>query len=178
MAISTRAASRERIDEHTVFEQYCTFFVGDLYLGIAVLSVQEILRFQPMTEVPLAPHVVSGLVNLRGDIVTAIDLRRRLGLRDRSSDEPLPTNVIVRTETGPVSFLVDAIDDVLELDGSSREVPPSTLEESAREIVLGVYKLEGKLLLLLDHELAADVHQEWASSVEPHQDDLRPTGTV
>lgn len=138
-------------------EQYCTFFVRDLFLGIKVLSVQEILRYQPMTAVPLASEVISGLINLRGEIVTAIDLRRRLGLADRTADCASPTNIIVRTASGPVSFLVDAIDDVISVDVNAFEPPPPALVGPLRTLTHGVYKLESRLLLILEHEQIADV---------------------
>ena len=63
--------------------QLCTFFVGDFHFGIDVLQVQEVLRFHEMTAVPLAPPIIRGLINLRGQIVTAMDLRERLGINDR-----------------------------------------------------------------------------------------------
>src|ERR1700760_3596719 len=100
--------------------QYATFVVEDLFFGIDVLRVQEVLRYQQMTRIPLAPAVAGGLINLRGQIVTAIDMRCRLGLRPRSS-EALPMNIVVRTEDGPVSLLVDEIGDVVEVDPDSSE---------------------------------------------------------
>src|SRR5437868_11453098 len=94
--------------------QYCTFYVDGHYFGLDVLQVQEIIRFQEMTRVPLAPPVVRGLINLRGQIVTAIDLRRRLEMPDRLDDQ-FPVNVVVHTDDGAVSLLVDEIGDVLEV---------------------------------------------------------------
>src|SRR3954469_18205027 len=98
--------------------QYCTFFLDGLYFGIEVLKMQEIIRYQEMTRVPLAPPVVRGLINLRGQIVTAIDMRRRLDL-PALPDGRLPMNVVIRTDDGPVSLLVDEIGDVLEVDANS-----------------------------------------------------------
>lgn len=132
---------------------YCTFRLGELFFGVEVLSVQEVIRFQQMTAVPLAPSVVSGLINLRGQVVTAIDLRRRLGMGDRDPQE-LPMNVVVRTDDGPVSLLVDEIGDVLDVDESIFEPAPETLEGVIRELVTGVFKLEGRLLLALDVDRA------------------------
>src|ERR1043165_1717300 len=106
--------------------QFCTFFVDGLYFGVEVLKVQEVIRYQEMTPVPLAPPVVRGLINLRGQIVAAIDLRRRLGLTERPKDS-LPMNVVVRTADGAASLLVDDIGDVLNVDASSYEAPPQTL---------------------------------------------------
>ena len=94
--------------------QFCTFFLDGLFFGVEVSKVQEVIRYQEMTRVPLAPPVVQGLINLRGQIVTAMDLRRRLELSERPVGQ-LPTNVVVQTEDGPMSLLVDEIGDVLEV---------------------------------------------------------------
>lgn len=133
--------------------QFCTFRLGDLFLGIDVLQVQEVLRTQAMTRVPLAPRAVRGLINLRGQIVTAIDLRERLGLSPLE-DGRQAMNVVVRTDDGAVSLLVDDIGDVLEADGGSCEAPPETLRGEARELIPEVYKLPDRLLLILDTERA------------------------
>ena len=134
--------------------QYCTFSVNGLYLGIAVGHVQEVIRALEMTSVPLAPHSVHGLINLRGQIITAIDLRRRLGASDRALDAE-PMHVVVRTEEGAVSFLVDEIGDVIETDPASFEPAPAMLRAEARGLVHGVYKLADRLLLVLDTTRAA-----------------------
>ena len=132
-------------------KQFCTFFLDGLFFGVGVQKVQEVIRFQEMTRVPQAPPVVGGLINLRGQIVTALDLRRRLELREREASQR-PMNVVVRTDDGVVSLLVDEIGDVVEVDQESFEPPPETLRGVARELVLGVYKLKDRLLLLLDTE--------------------------
>src|SRR5262245_27494291 len=129
--------------------QYCTFFLGGHYFGIDVLQVQEVICHQPLTRVPLAPAAVRGLINLRGQIVTAIDLRRRLDLKDRPGDQ-LPVNVVVRSREGAVSLLVDDIGDVLPVSDRTLEQPPQTLRGKARAVVRGTYKLEQRLLLILD----------------------------
>jgi purine-binding chemotaxis protein CheW len=128
---------------------FCTFQVDQLYLGIDVLQVQEVLKAQQMTPVPLADDTVRGLMNLRGQIVTAFDLRRRLGVADRSDGIPA-MNVVVRTSEGPVSLLVDEIGDVLELDSDKFEPVPETLQGMPRELIRGAYKLDGHLLMVLD----------------------------
>ncbi len=140
-------------DEH----QYCTFFLDGHYFGIDVLKVQEIIRYQQITRVPLAPAVVRGLINLRGQIVTAIDLRRRLDMKDRPADQ-LPVNVVVQTADGAVSLLVDEIGDVLEVAEKDFESPPETLRGTARELIRGAYKLPGRLLLILDTDRAVDMN--------------------
>jgi purine-binding chemotaxis protein CheW len=129
--------------------QFCTFYLDDLLFGVDVMKVQEVIRFQDMTRVPLASRLVRGLINLRGQIVTAIDLRRRLQLPDLREGQ-LPMNVVVRTEDGVVSLLVDEIGDVLEVTEDSFESPPETLSGAAREFIMGTYKLRERLLLILD----------------------------
>src|SRR5215472_3136729 len=94
-------------------QQLCTFYLDGLLFGVEVHKVQEVIRYQAMTRVPLASQVIGGLINLRGQIVTAIDLRRRLGLAERTAKQ-LPMNVVVRSDDGAVSFLVDEIGDVQE----------------------------------------------------------------
>lgn len=129
--------------------QLCTLVVGETLFGVDVLRVQEVIRRQPMTAVPLSHPTVGGLINLRGQIVTAIDLRLRLGLPPHHDPTQL-MNVVVRTDDGAVSFLVDDIGDVVELDGADRESPPDTLPPDVRELITGVFKLDDALLLQLD----------------------------
>jgi len=132
-------------------QQFCTFLLGDLFFGIEVLKVQEVLRYQEMTGVPRAPDEISGLINLRGQIVTGVDLRRRIGLPARP-DDMVPMNVIIRSDDGAVSLLVDEIGDVVQVEESIFERPPETIHGRARELIRGVYKLEDRLLLILDTE--------------------------
>ncbi len=129
--------------------QYCTFHLGDFLFGIEVQKIQEVIRYQEMTPVPLASPVVQGLINLRGQIVTAIDLRKRLELPPRTEDR-LPMNVVIRTDDGPMSLLVDEIGDVLEMNPEDFERPPETLSGHARELIIGAYKLPNRLMLTLD----------------------------
>ena len=131
--------------------QFATFRLGGYLFGIEVVKVQEVLRYQRMTAVPLAPPQVAGLINLRGQIVTALDLRSRLGLPARPDDK-LPMNVVVRTPEGSLSLLVDEIGDVIEVGEDSFERPPATLIGPARLLVRGAYKLDDRLMLVLDIE--------------------------
>jgi purine-binding chemotaxis protein CheW len=127
-------------------QQVCTFYLDRLFFGIEVEKVQEVIRHQAMTQVPLAPKLIGGLINLRGQLVTAIDLRVRLGLPDRKPSE-LPMNVVARAEEGAaVSLLVDEIGEVVEVSEETFEPPPDTLHGEARELVRGVYKLPRQLL--------------------------------
>lgn len=136
--------------------QLCTFILGDYLFGVDVIKVQEVIRYQGMTAVPLASSVIRGLINLRGQIVTAVDMRIRLGLGERPT-EALPMNVVVRTPEGAVSLLVDEIGDVLEVDEAAFERGPETMTPTFRELVRGVYKLEKRLLLLLDTDRAVNL---------------------
>jgi purine-binding chemotaxis protein CheW len=137
-------------------QQFSTFFVADLFFGVDVLNVQEVLRFQQMTPVPQAPDVIEGLINLRGQIVTAIDMRKQLGLPKRADDKS-PMNIVVRTSDGAVCLLVDEIGDVLDMDAGAWERPPENLAAAAKELIRGVYKLNGRLLLVLDAERTAEL---------------------
>jgi purine-binding chemotaxis protein CheW len=136
-----------------VSAQYCTFRLDGRLFGIPVETVQEVLRHQAMTAVPLAPHEVSGLLNLRGQIVVTIDLRVRLALPARPVDAPT-VNVVVRTHEGTVSLLVDQIGDVLEPADATFEPVPETVPSALREVVDRVCKLDGELMLVLDTERA------------------------
>ena len=137
--------------------QFCTFFLDGHYCGIDVRKVQEVIRYQAMTRVPLAPAVVRGLINLRGQIVTALDLRRRLELRDRPPGR-LPVNVVVATDDGAVSLLVDEIGDVVNVADDAFERVPETVTGAARDLIRGVYKLPSRLLLILDVGRVVAVH--------------------
>jgi purine-binding chemotaxis protein CheW len=136
--------------------QFATFFIDGLLFGVEVLHVQEVLRFQEMTRVPLAPTVIEGLINLRGQIVMAIDMRRRLELPQRAAGET-PMNMIVRTDDGAVSLLVDEIGDVLDVEEQTFERAPDNISPVTRELTTGVYKLKERLLLVLDVKKAVAV---------------------
>ncbi len=132
-----------------VSRQFATFEVDEQLFGVDVATVQEVLRFHEYTPVPLTQAAVRGLFNLRGQVITAIDLRVQLGLppRDMSGSA---MNVVVRVNDEPVSLLVDRIGEVIELDDSAMEPPPDTLAGAYREIVIGTIKLDDRLLLVLD----------------------------
>jgi purine-binding chemotaxis protein CheW len=130
-------------------KQYCTFHLEKFLFGVEVLRVQEVIRTLEFTRVPLAPSVISGLINLRGQIVTAIDLRRRLDLSPRP-ENLRPMNVVIDTGEGAVSLLVDTIGAVISVQEGDFEKPPETLTGTARELILGAYKLKDRLLLALD----------------------------
>jgi len=163
--------------------QYSTFFVEQLHFGVPVELVQEAILPVPTTAVPLTSGVVAGLINLRGQIVMALDMRARLGLPPHEDARPL-VSLILRTADGLVSLLVDRLGDVLDLDALtvqrcespsgelgeqdedeaearavsddvSRlwEAIPDTVRGPLRDLVQGIVKLDGSLLLVLDPEL-------------------------
>jgi len=135
---------------------YSTFTLDDRYVGVPVERVQEVMRSQPLTPVPLAHEHVRGLLNLRGQIVTTLDLRARLGLPARGAEEPT-ANVIVMTEDGPLSLLVDRLGDVVAVTEEQFEPPPDTLRSDTRHLIKGAYKLDDALLLDLDLDKTLDI---------------------
>ena len=143
----------------------CTFHVDDLLVGVDARRVQEVVRCQDLTPVPLAPRAVHGLMNLRGDIVTAIDLRTRLNLPPRGPGAAA-MGVVLAPEYGLVSLIVDAAGDVLELDEERCEPPPGTLQGSSRALVLGAYKLRDRLLVLLDVDRTINLGAEPEGQLE------------
>jgi purine-binding chemotaxis protein CheW len=143
----------------TATQQFCTFYLGEQCFGLDVLKVQEIVIHQATTRVPLAHPMIRGLINLRGQIVTAIDLRCRLELPPRAADLE-PVNIVVQTDDGAVSLLVDEIGDVLEVTAEQFERPPETLQGVARDLIRGAYKLPDRLLVILDTDLVVSLPSE------------------
>ncbi|MEK7411791.1 MAG: chemotaxis protein CheW [Planctomycetota bacterium] len=139
--------------------QYCTFRLAKNLCGIDVLAVHEILRHQPITRIPLAPPVVKGLINLRGQIINALDLRTKLGFPPRTDDKK-QVNIVVGfggTEDANSALLVDEIGNVIDIDPATCEAPPDTIHGAVRELVTSVCKLDKGLLLVLDVNRAANV---------------------
>jgi purine-binding chemotaxis protein CheW len=129
--------------------QFCSFIVNNLLLGADVQKVQEVVRGLEITNVLSAPWAVRGLVNLRGQVIEAIDIRRCLDNVD-SAPVQAPFHLIFRTPDGPVSLLVDEMGSVIEIGADSASVAPQTLKGRLREIVSLVYRLSNRLLLVLD----------------------------
>ena len=136
--------------------QLATFYLDGFFFGIEVEKVQEVIRYQEMTNVPLAPALIRGLINLRGQIVTALDLRQQLDMPSRTSTKA-PLNIVIRHQRGVVSLLVDEIDDIVEVDPNDFEMPPETVMARTRTLIEGVYKLPSRLLLVLNTSLAIRV---------------------
>lgn len=129
--------------------QFATFQVNGLCFGVELCCVQELIRFQEMTRVPLSPGPVRGLINLRGQIVIAVDARRALGLAERPADQQ-PMNVVLRSEDGCTSLLVDSIGDVVSVMEDKRVNPPENIPYTLRQKLLNVFQLPGALLLIPD----------------------------
>lgn len=139
-------------------EHICTFLLNGSWFGIAVGDVQEIIRQQPLTRIPLAPPDVCGLMNLRGQVIPVVDLPCRLGLRSLScgiGEEPV-YNVIVHTADDVVSFIVDDVGDVQECAIETLEPPPATLNDDMQFFLKGAYKLDRDFLLVLNTERILD----------------------
>ncbi|WP_392534441.1 chemotaxis protein CheW [Nostoc sp. C117] len=146
-------------------QQICTFFLKGVYFGINVLHVKEVIRPQPITRIPLAPPDICGLINLRGQIITVIDLQRRLEMSEPQTqsniklvDEAQGFNIIVNFEDEIVSLLVDNVGDVLEFSQNMFQPPPTTLKGKIRWMLVGAYPLPDGFLLVLDAEKILDVN--------------------
>jgi purine-binding chemotaxis protein CheW len=130
--------------------QYSTFVVAGRWYGIDVTSVQEVVRPMPLTPVPLAPPYIAGLINLRGQVGTAIDLRELFGLKASNTSELM--NVVCAAEGSPLSLQVDEIGDVIEARSEDYEAPPSTIAPEVRRFMTGVYKTKAGLISIIGLE--------------------------
>ena len=128
--------------------QFSTFRISDLLLGIEVTKVQEVMRYQEMTVIPLAPSVIEGLINLRGQIIIAIDTRRSLGLPRIADARPM--NVVIHAGDSIVSLLVDDVGDVIDVPLDTFSLVPDNMPSQQRELISGVYDLPEGLMLVLD----------------------------
>lgn len=129
-------------------KQYSTFYISGRIYGIDVKLVQEVVRPMPMTRIPLAPSYVRGLINLRGQVATAVGLRELFSLEDKAPAELM--NVVCRIDGSLVSLLVDEIGDVIEVSDSDYEHAPPTVPDSVRRFMSGIYKIPGKILSIID----------------------------
>jgi len=130
-------------------QAYSTFSIDNLYFGFLTAEVVELTKGLDITPVPLGPKAVSGFINLRGQIVSAIDMRIRLGLSPGVFNENT-ISIFFKYQGTLFGLLVDEVNDILELDQSTFEVPPSNLPSAAQDLIVGVHKLPQKLLLILD----------------------------
>lgn len=130
-------------------QDYVTMTIAEQLFGIPVLQVQDVLGHQKITRIPLAPPEVAGSLNLRGRIVTAIDVRLRLSLPARSKDRP-GMSIVVDLRGELYSLMVDSVGEVLSLSNEDFERNPATLDPRWREVSTGIYRLNGQLMVVLD----------------------------
>lgn len=140
-------------------QAYSTFIVEGVHFGVRTSEVIEFTKGLEVTPIPLGPPVVAGFMNLRGQIVTAIDIRKQLNLSGTRDDETT-IGIFFRHEGSLYSLLVDEVHDILELADEQFEPPPSSLQLSARDVVAGVYKLPKRLLVIIDpHKIVSSIYQ-------------------
>jgi purine-binding chemotaxis protein CheW len=128
-----------------------TFYVGDALCGMNILNIQEINKLMDMTNVPQAPGYVMGILNLRGQIITILDLGKKLGLSSTEMSEK-SRNIIVNSKNEYIGLLVDRIGDVITVEWSKVEAPPSNIGGVQGKFFTGVFKTEGSLIGILNPE--------------------------
>lgn len=130
--------------------QFSTFYINNQLYGIDVIQVQEIIKPQTITKIPLVPSFITGLINLRGQITTAINMKELLEIdkfEDQSDSNSAFMNVICKFDSNLISLLVDDIGDVLDLEENCFEQTPQTIPEHIKKFLSGVYKVDKKTLL-------------------------------
>ncbi len=141
--------SSQQLNQNLI--ELSTFLVGDALCGMDILTIQEINKLIDMTSVPQAPSYVLGILNLRGQIITSIDLGKKLGLGETDMSED-PRNIIVNSKGEHIGLMVRKISDVVQADKDKFEPPPSNMGGIQGEFFTGVYKTESKLIGILDVE--------------------------
>jgi purine-binding chemotaxis protein CheW len=129
--------------------QLVTFSIGEEEFGVDILKVQEIIRMMGITKVPKAPNFVEGVINLRGNVIPIVDLRKRFGLDAREHDKHTRI-IVIEINSTIVGFIVDAVSEVLRIPAGTVEPPPPVVAGFDSEYISGVGKLEDRLLILLD----------------------------
>jgi len=135
---------------------YVTLMVADQLFGVPIHSVQDVLGPQRINRIPLAPVEVAGSLNLRGRIVTAIDLRRRMGLPERAGGQS-GMSVVVDHNGELYSLIMDSAGEVMSLPASAFEPNPATLDPLWQDVTSGIYQLDGRLLVILEIERLLDL---------------------
>lgn len=135
--------------------EYVTFVIDGQLFGIPVLGVQDVLARHKITRIALAPPEIAGSLNLRGRVVTAFDVRRRLGLQPRPNTEE-SMSIVVEHSGELYSLLVDSVGEVLALSGADYEKNPPTLASGIRDYSSGIYRLDEQLLVVLDVDRLLD----------------------
>jgi len=140
----------------TSAHQFCTFYLDHMLFGVESQKIQEVVTYRELRPVPLAPPVVSGLMNLRGQVVVALELRRQLELPERTSNLTA-VGLVVHSSEGTVCLIADEVGNVVDVEEETFEPSPETLSPRLRSVILGVHKLEGQLLHVLDTDRACEV---------------------
>lgn len=136
-------------------QEYVTVTIANQMFGIPVLQVHDVLGSINLTTIPLAPPEVAGALNLRGRIVTCIDVRKRLGLPARE-DSGQRMSVVVEHHGEPYALLIDTVGEVLNLKSEQLEMNPATLDPRWREVSSGIYRTQDNLLVILQIERLLD----------------------
>lgn len=147
-AVSMQSRSDTSASERT--GDFLTIVIGDQIFGIPILQVQDVLGAQKVTRVPLAPAAVAGSLNLRGRIVTAVDVRTCLGMPPFDRGNAREMSVVVENQGELYSLLIDRVGDVMGLEAKDYENNPSTLDPQWRNVCQGIYRLKDRLLVVLD----------------------------
>lgn len=143
------------------FTEFVTLTAGGQLFGLPIARVQDVFKPARITRVPLAGEAVAGVLNLRGRIVTAIDMRSRLGLRNGQSDRA-PMAIGIEAKGESFGLLVDSVGEVLRLPHAEREPVPINLDRKLAAVSVGVYRLDGELLVVLDIDRILDLCTEVA----------------
>jgi purine-binding chemotaxis protein CheW len=136
--------------------QFCTFYLDHLLFGMESQKIQEVVTYRELRPVPLAPPVVSGLMNLRGHVVVALELRHQLEMPERPLDM-VPVCLVVRAAGGTVCLLADEVGNVVEVEDESFEASPETLSPRLRSVIAGVHMLEQQLMHVLDTDRVSEI---------------------
>lgn len=147
--------SEEKKENQSKDLQVCGFMVGGDYYAVPVVDVQEVIKPMNVTPVPLSADHIRGLINLRGQIVTIVSMRKLFKLEDSFDDNYM--SVILRTNDQLLALTVDEVLDVMELPYKEFEDTPSTVDENIKKYIKGVFKLEDKLMILLDVEKVLNI---------------------
>lgn len=139
-----------------ILNEYVTAMIGGQLFGLPILRVQDVFAPERLTRVPLAPAEIAGVLNLRGRIVTLIDMRCRLGLGQRE-DRQAPMAVGVETRGESYGLLIDSVGEVLKLDQADWEPNPTNLDPRLASVSTGIYRLDGQLLMVLDVDRVLDI---------------------
>lgn len=141
--------------QSTARTEYVTVIIGKQLFGLPIARVQDVFVLSQITRVPLAPDDIAGVINLRGRIVTAIDLQRRLGVEGGSGRMPMAVGIESANES--YGLVIDAVGEVLKLDAETAEPVPVNLDERLGQVASGVHRLEDGLLVVLDVDKLLDL---------------------